>query len=110
MKRTAIIAGTCLLFVLALFLGTDPKKVPSLVLVLPFLLLFVFVLTLVAFILERQRFSRRKAIKVGALCSGVPLALLVLQSIGQLTIRDVLVLGALFTLSYFYIARSATSS
>lgn len=110
MKRTALIAGICLLSVLALFFGTDPAKVPSFILPIPFLLLFVFLFSLITFILEKQGFSRLRALKVGILCSGIPLTLLVLQSIGQLTVRDVLVLTALFVLSYFYIARSSTAS
>lgn len=110
MKKTAIVAGACFLSLLVLFFGTDPNKVPSFVLVIPFLLLFALLLSVFTFLLEKWGLSNYKSLRIGILCAGVPLVLLVLQSIGQLTLRDVLVLAALFVLSYFYISRSATSS
>lgn len=110
MKKTMVIAGSCLFVLVILFFGTDPNKVPSFVLVLPFLLLFTILLYLIAFLLEKRGFSNRKSLRIAVLCAGVPIVLLVLQSIGQLTLRDVLVLSALFILSYFYMSRSTASS
>lgn len=109
MKRNLIIGGTALAALLVLFISTDPAKVPSFVLVFPFLLLFTLLLNL-AFILLRMRgVTVSRSMKTGALCAAVPILLLILQSIGQLTVRDVIALAILFTLSYFYMSRLSTS-
>ncbi|HET8670804.1 MAG TPA: hypothetical protein VFM05_09325, partial [Candidatus Saccharimonadales bacterium] len=72
---------------------------------IPFLLLFLFLLSLASFLLQKRRMSTRRSIKIGMLCATVPVTLLILQSIGQLTLKDVLTIGALFIVSYFYMSR-----
>jgi hypothetical protein len=110
MKRKLHIAAGCFLALLILFLGIDPNKVPSFVLVVPFILLFTLLLTGISYVLEMQGMGNKKSLKVGGLCASLPILLLVLQSIGQLTVRDVLTASLLFVISYFYISRTATSS
>jgi hypothetical protein len=110
MKRQLHIAVGCFLALLILFFGIDPNKVPSFVLILPFILLFTLLLTGISYVLEKQGMGNKKSLKIAGLCASLPILLLVLQSIGQLTIRDVLTVGLLFVISYFYIARAATSS
>lgn len=110
MKRTIVILAGCFAALILLFFTTDPNKVPSFILVLPFLLLFLLLLTVIQTLLQKRGIPNRKSLKIGVLGAAVPLALLVLQSIGQLTVRDVLVLAALFGLSYFYISRNATTT
>jgi len=110
MKRSLIIAGLCIVILLALLFGIDPTTTPSFVLVIPFLLIFIFILCVVSYLLERRGVVRNKSIQIAVLSAGIPLVLLVLQSIGQLTVRDVLTLTVLFVLSYFYISKAAASS
>jgi hypothetical protein len=110
MKRTIVILAGCFLALIVLFFTTDPNSVPSSILVLPFLLLFLLLLTAIYVLLQTRGVPSHKSLKIGALGAVAPLALLVLQSIGQLTVRDVLVLAALFGLSYFYISRNAATT
>lgn len=110
MKRTGIISGVCFGLLLVLFVATDPGQVPSFMLVLPFLLLFIMLFSLAVLMFQRRGMSTVRSVRVGAFCAGIPLLLLILQSIGQLTLRDVLTIGALFLISYFYISRTAVSS
>ena len=110
MKKALTISGICLALLLILFLSTNPTKVPSLVLVVPFVLLFVFLFALTTLFLGHNAFPRGRQLRVSVLCASIPLVLLILQSIGQLTIKDVLTITALFVVSYFYVSRLSTSS
>src|SRR5215216_2271305 len=110
MKKPLIIGSICMATVLLLFLVTDPNRVPSFILILPFLLLFVALLLLVSALLRWQGMSKTRSIRLAVVFSAIPLILLVLQSIGQLTVRDVLTMAVLFTLSYFYVSQSTASS
>lgn len=109
MKKLVAIGVICLIIVVMLFLFTDPNRVPSLILVLPFILIFSILTSLVTFIQKRLDPNNTKSLRIGLLCAAVPTALLVLQSIGQLTLRDILIIGALFPMAYFYIRRLSTS-
>jgi len=106
MKRTiqVIIFGIAALAIL--FGTTQPAKLPSFVLIVPFLLIFL-VLTLGISLLVGWRSSTltAKNLRIGALGAALPVLLLVLQSIGQLIVRDVFIIVLLFTLGYFYVAR-----
>lgn len=88
---------------------TDPGRLPVVVLIVPFVLLFAATYgswTLV------QRFSIKYLARgrphvhlgVGLCASGV--LLLVLQSLGQLTLRDVLMVAAIVGLGSVYVNRS----
>ncbi len=110
MKRSLLLSGVCLIAILALFMVADPNKVPSFVLMTPFVLLFIFLSSLVFAVLRGRGIPTARSVRVGVVLAAVPLILLVLQSIGQLTLRDVLTMAILLALSYFYISRSATSS
>jgi hypothetical protein len=110
MKKLLIASSICLVAVLLLFMATDPNKLPSFVLIVPFVLLFVLLSTIIMIILKTQGMADKKSLKMGLSLAGVPLILLVLQSIGQLTLRDVLTIGILFAISYFYVSRSTASS
>jgi hypothetical protein len=106
MKRQLIIVSSCLLLLAILFLTTDPSHLPSLFLIAPFLIIFLIIFLLV-WIFARTRMLHSKAMRVSALCAGTPVLLLVLQSIGQLTFRDVFTLAALFGIAYFYISKTS---
>lgn len=110
MKRNIYIAAGCMTVLLGLFFSVDPNRVPSFMLVLPFILLFVAIFALVAFAMQKWGVTGARNFKVAALCASLPVLLLVLQSIGQLTPRDILTVAVLFILSFFYISRTTLSS
>jgi hypothetical protein len=110
MKKTASIIAICLAGVTLLFATTDPSKVLSPILIVPFLLIFISLWSFVSFVLQQRGMTKTKSTRVGGLCAGIPLLMLILQSIGQLTLRDILTIAALFSLSYFYISRTTVSS
>jgi len=91
-------------------MGTDPAKVPSFLLIVPFALLFVVLLLTISAFLQHKGYTKTRSLQVAVLCAATPVLLLVLQSIGQLTIRDILTVAILFALSYFYMSRSTASS
>src|SRR6185437_13863079 len=103
---------------LLLLLLTTPSKLPSAVLILPFLLLFIAIYMTVLEVLhllrggEQNRIVGMRASRprlIAGLIAGFPVLLLVLQSIGQLTAWDVLTVVALFIVAYFYIIKSSVS-
>jgi len=97
---------------------TSPAKIPAMFLVLPFMGIFVFLFLL---ILEVVRFLGpseeeesavvriRRPRVLAALVAGFPVLLLVLQSIVELTTRDVLIAFAILLLAYLYVSRSSVS-
>ena len=104
--KTATITGVCLL-VLAVLLGTtQPARLPSAVLIVPFALMFaILALTISLSIGWRHGGMSPRALRAGCLGAILPILLLVLQSIGQLTLRDALTLLALFGITYFYMSK-----
>src|SRR6187551_3471937 len=102
MKRTLYVAGSSLLALLVLFFAVDPNKVPAFILIIPFVLLFTILLTGLMYALEIKGMGEAKSLRMAILGASLPILLLVLQSIGQLTIRDVLTVLLLFLLAYFY--------
>lgn len=111
MKTTAKIIGTCLL-VLAVFLSTtQPQRLPSAVLIMPFALLFVMLALLVALAIGwRHGGVTSRHIRIGCTSAVLPVLLLVMQSVGQLTLRDALTLFALFAIAYFYMSKVNAAS
>lgn len=110
MKKQFIVLILCIVALTLLLLSTDPAKLPSFLLILPFIILYVLLLTISILFLQKRGMARLRSIKVGSLLAGLPLLLLVLQSLGQLTPRDVLVIIILFVLSYFYLSRDVQPS
>ena len=113
LRLLAVGVATMLLLTL-----TSPAKIPAMFLVLPFMGIFVFLFLL---ILEVVRFLGpseeeesavvriRRPRVLAALVAGFPVLLLVLQSIVELTTRDVLIAFAILLLAYLYVSRSSVS-
>ena len=76
---------------------------------IPFVLLFVLLGSVIALALRYRGMPFRRALRLGIVLATVPVLLLVLQSIGQLTVKDILTILILFVVSYFYIARVSAS-
>jgi hypothetical protein len=110
MKKPLILAGISFALLLIIFMVTDAKKVPSPILMVPFVLLFVLISSLVSALLRWQDISIGRSWRIGLVFAGVPIVLLILQSIGQLTVKDVLTIAVLLIVSYFYVSRSTASS
>lgn len=100
-KAIGILALTILLLTM-----TNPNTVVSVVLVGPFVLLFGILYYLVLIVLGQRGgkgiLSRWRPSPIAALVASFPTLLLVLQSIGQLTMRDIVTSGILYVIAYFY--------
>jgi hypothetical protein len=104
--------------VLALFMGvTQPSNLPVVGLILPFALLYMGLyhtwrllsgLRLRYILAAAPERTPGRRVAVVVCLSAVLLA--VLESLGQLTVRDVSTIGAIFILGYLYVARSRASS
>jgi hypothetical protein len=93
------------MILLLLLFTTDPQKLPSAVLVIPFMLLFVVIASGVPAVLRVYGLAGQRLAKIGATVAVMPVLLLVLQSLGQLTVRDALAMFVLFSVAYFYMTR-----
>ena len=102
---------------LALFMAiTRPSSLPVVGLIVPFALLYMGLyhtwrlvsgLRLRYILADPERSPGRRVAVV--VCLSVVL-LAVLESLGQLTVRDISTIGAIFILGYLYIARNRTSA
>lgn len=118
MLRIAVLVTATLLFMMM----AHPARVPALMLVVPFAAIFV---CLYLILLEILRFFRPeseepatapRAVTVAyrprllaALVAGFPVLLLVLQSIMELNVWDVLIASGIFVLAYVVVSRGTFS-
>jgi len=106
MRRMVRVVGLAGLALVTLITTTEPARLPSVVLILPFVLMFaILALTIAMFIAWRKGSVTFSTIRAGCLTALLPILLLVLQSVGQLTLRDGLTLVALFAITYFYMVK-----
>jgi len=105
-------AWVALLLFMALL---KPQSLPVIVLIIPFVLLFAALFTLWDLVLVLWvRYVAHNATgnlhrHLGVMISMGVVLVLVLQSLGQLTLRDVITLMAVMTLGYIYAARNRFS-
>lgn len=98
-----------LVLVLAIFiLTTSPASLPSVVLVAPFILSFVIMYLLIDFMFKRLGKGAGRGASL--LLAGLVVILLALQSLGQLTFRDTVMVGLLFGVAFLYIRRKSRSA
>jgi hypothetical protein len=100
---------------LALFLWlslTDPRKLPIVLLIVPFVLLFAAVFMTISLILKQfmPRLSVTKRRIAAGCVSGLPSFLLILSSVNQLTWRDVALVAFLSIILLFYASRARFST
>jgi hypothetical protein len=106
--KFVIAAITALLLLLFL---TQPTSVPPVVLIAPFIIIFLVLTTLLAMLFGLSKRSvGTKQLQMGALSAALPTLLLVLQSVGQLTVRDALTIFLLFAITYFYLSKRKVSA
>ena len=90
---------------LTLLFTTNPQSMPSFVLIIPFVLFFAILLFISFVSLRRNGMARRSSWGIAAFMALLPTLLLVFQSLGQLTSRDIITIFAFFVLAYFYLMR-----
>ena len=113
MKSKKLIVSAMLLYGFdgVLFLTTDPRRLPLAILVLPFAVFFVASLLLILAALFHfkgkggAKAAQHATLKAVLVVSFVTLCLL-LQSIGQLSVRDLAILLLIFGVVGFYLRRA----
>jgi hypothetical protein len=86
-------------------MATDPQSLPSIILITPFVLIFIILLAIISFIIRSQGVSEAGRLKLAILGAVTPVLLLIMKSLGQLTLRDTFAIFALFAVAYFYTSR-----
>lgn len=108
LPEVTVLAAT-ILGGLIFFSVVSPQNSPPMMLVVGFLFLLVAIYCIVRLAARALHLSTRlKPVPYHGLLIGVsllPITLLALQSIGQLTPRDVITLAILFVAGYFYVSR-----
>ncbi len=107
LRKIALYALTYASLPLFLML-TSPRDLPIVALLVPFLLFFIilfFTFTILIRVFSSGVTVRKRRITAGAMAM-FPVLLLLLQSIGQLSLRDVTIVIALMTIIVFYVMRS----
>jgi hypothetical protein len=105
MNRSTKLIAACMGILLLLIISTEPSRLPSALLVLPFLLILGLILLIFVTVLRWRGLPMAKSMRLGLIAASLPMLILVLQSLGQLTLRDLLTIVALFAITYFYLSR-----
>lgn len=110
LKSTATVWILGITFLGLIFMiATNPQNLPPLLLITPFLILFLIIFMLIVSVIRvlkigKQGLSRGQLLTIG-LYAGYPVMLLVLQSVGQLSVRDVVTLTFLLVVAVFYVSK-----
>ena len=105
LMRTIKIVGACSIILLLILVATDPQGLPSILLVTPFVLIFIILLAILSIVLRSRGMSEAGRLRLAILGAVTPVFLLIMKSLGQLTLRDTLAIFALFAVAYFYTSR-----
>ncbi len=109
LKRFGWLVVVYAVLLLVLF-TTDPFHSSLLVVIIPFGLLFLALFIsfnrLLGILPGQQRLSRKKRLFIAAGAAWLPVMLLILRSINQLTARDGLILGVFVAALLLYISRT----
>jgi hypothetical protein len=111
-KRQMIKTGLVWAFLLVLLTVLNPSSLPVVLLIVPFVVIFGALYSLgrlLSLVWARYGGVAAKTVvpsrRLSLVVSGFIVLFLVLQSLGQLTFKDVLTLSLLFVLGYFYTIR-----
>lgn len=110
-RRLGVVVG--LYIALGVWLSvTDPGKLPIILLMVPFVLLFFALWLSVDMILRRffVRLTKTKRAVIASCISGVPTFFLILSSVDQLTWRDAVLIVCLVAFVLFYSGRAHFSN
>jgi len=101
-KRLLILLGLYL-FVFLFFIIVNPEKLPLVLLLLPFLLIFVTIyMTLILILDTFFKIKSQPKRLIAFSISVMPVLLLIIQSITQLTLRDVLLSISIVVIIVWY--------
>jgi len=111
LRRQLIRMGTAWSALGAFMMLFQPQKLPVVILIVPFLLLFLAFYSLWGLLYAlRARFSANNtgppSKRLGVAICTTAVFLIVLQSLGQLTLRDVITILTIVLLGYAYVARN----
>lgn len=95
-------------FGIAFFFLIDPRTLPLVLMIVPFLWVFIAIFFTCWVIMSHFEVfgSRKRRVILGGVASGLPVLLLVLSSIHQLTFRDVVISVAIVSLLGLYMSRA----
>lgn len=112
--KLSILTFAAAIAIALLFVSTNPEKLPAAVFIGLFALVYGFFYGLFALVGIGLRkigvlaWSDVRVVRTSLAVACLPVFLLVLQSIGQLTVRDILLSSGLFILLYLYFGRVLT--
>lgn len=112
MKRRLLASILIVCGIVLLFVTTNPEHLPAAVFIGFFILFYVLCYSLLSLAgmllcrLEILRWDKKRVNRTAYAVACLPVFLLVLQSIGQLTLKDILLSIGLFALLYLYFGRA----
>lgn len=104
LKLSSIFAVSTLLLGLALS-TTHPAKVSLTLVMAPFLLMFVSLASALLLVISIRRDIARQHLVLAVVIGALPVVLLVMKSIGQLGVKDIIIAASLLILGWVYITR-----
>lgn len=106
-KKQATYALVLYLVFIGFMLFTDPQKLPIVWLLLPFVLLFLALYLTAKFVLVnvRKNSTNKNNTVIASIIAGAPCLVLLLDSVNQLTVRDVFLIIVLAIFGMFYAGR-----
>lgn len=116
MKKTHKIGVGALILYAAgslILVSTNPQQLSPILLLVPFLIFFGALLVTAVYVemlFTKRNWVNKKSLLEAAMIAGFPMFLLLLQSVGQLSIRDILTLVLLLGFFVFYIVRTRSGS
>lgn len=92
------------------FMATDPTTLSLPLLLIPFIWLGICLYIGTRYLLQvlsvrYRRISKNRKNSLAFTLAAIPVCMLLLKSIGQLTVRDVLILAGLIAIGVFYVGR-----
>ena len=101
---------------LIILVTTNPQNLPVAVLLAPLALLFLALLLTVRWAVfkvgdsRNSKLSKKRLNSLAVMVAGFPFLCILLQSIGQFSVRDLAMLVVFFGVLWFYLARTQTIS
>ena len=114
-KKRAIKTGVAWVILGAFLMLSNPQDLPVLLLIVPFILLFWALVSLWGLVIPflRHSFGQRGyegSRRLRFTICGAIVVMIIMQSLGQLTVRDFFTMMAIGAIGYLYIGRSRSSS
>lgn len=106
-KKVIIFTATAYATLAAFLVGTNPEKLPLVLLVLPFVMVFIGLYGTIYLILGRLlrlKLSAHRRVSFGI--AFLLVLTLILASIGQLTARDLVITASFLAIFTFYIGKT----